>query len=110
MWQIAQVALEVESFERVYQIRDFLRGKGYHVYWRASEREDGKEKTGTDISSEVCMLYAMREPSVRIKADETGYILKETKTSSVVDESSNSETGEMGRRRKSRHTMVPHSA
>eukprot|EP01138_Halocafeteria_seosinensis_P003150 gb/GECG01003222.1/.p1 GENE.gb/GECG01003222.1/~~gb/GECG01003222.1/.p1 ORF type:complete len:109 (+),score=17.77 gb/GECG01003222.1/:1-327(+) len=75
-----QVALEVESFERVYQIRDFLRKKGFHVYWRATEREDGKDKTGSEISSEVCMLYALREPSDSLTADDSGYILREGHT------------------------------
>eukprot|EP01138_Halocafeteria_seosinensis_P003151 gb/GECG01003223.1/.p1 GENE.gb/GECG01003223.1/~~gb/GECG01003223.1/.p1 ORF type:complete len:377 (+),score=49.39 gb/GECG01003223.1/:1-1131(+) len=80
-WPIVQqVALEVESFERVYQIRDFLRKKGFHVYWRATEREDGKDKTGSEISSEVCMLYALREPSDSLTADDSGYILREGHT------------------------------
>lgn len=71
---VLQVALELESLEDVYQVRDFLRGKGFNVYWTAATHIPGND------ASELSMLYAKRESCSSLSVDTEGYILVDKPT------------------------------
>eukprot|EP01138_Halocafeteria_seosinensis_P002149 gb/GECG01002199.1/.p1 GENE.gb/GECG01002199.1/~~gb/GECG01002199.1/.p1 ORF type:complete len:117 (+),score=11.91 gb/GECG01002199.1/:1-351(+) len=81
-----QVALELESHKDVHAVRDFLRSKGFHVYWTNTPSLSGNEP------SELSTLYARRELCTELSPDEGGYLMVDNVSENETDEESKKAT------------------